>query len=131
MTLQGPRIAPGAIPIILYNNSRRNVGGERCHVPNNENSPTHTEALSALRKYVRPIGRIWRTKVHQLLKLSDVEQRVCLKRAKIYSLIEAGDFPAPVKLSSRRSVWLADDIAAWVERKAEASRKMNGGRDDR
>lgn len=66
----------------------------------------------------------------QLLKLNDVEERVCLKRAKIYALIEMGDFPPPVKVSPGRSVWLADDIVAWIHRKAEQSRKAVGGNDD-
>lgn len=65
----------------------------------------------------------------QLLKLNEVEERVCLKRAKIYALIDAGDFPSPVKLTPGRSVWLAADIEAWVHRKAEASRKALGGGD--
>lgn len=66
----------------------------------------------------------------QLLKLNDVEERVCLKRAKIYALIEMGDFPPPVKVSPGRSAWLADDIVAWIHRKAEESRKVLGGDDD-
>ncbi len=64
-------------------------------------------------------------KVSQLLKLKDVEERVLLKRAKIYALVAAGDFPAPVKLTPGRSAWLAEDIDTWVQRKAEQSRKVS------
>lgn len=66
----------------------------------------------------------------QLLKLNDVEERVCLKRAKIYALIEEGDFPPPIKLSPGRSVWLADDIEGWINLRALESRKPVGGNDD-
>lgn len=69
--------------------------------------------------------------VSQLLKLNDVEERVCLKRAKIYALIECGDFPSPIKLSPGRSVWLADDIDGWINQRALESRKSVGGDDDR
>lgn len=128
--LDGQRIAPSAIPTISYNTSLKPTHEVRRFVRGHEESG-QTETLSASPKYARPNGRTWRTDVSQLLKLNDVEERVCLKRAKIYSLIETGDFPAPVKLTPGRSVWLAEDIAAWVHRKAEESRKTAGGSDDR
>lgn len=67
------------------------------------------------------------------LKLNEVEERVCLKRSAIYSMIQAGDFPAPIKLMPGRSAWLVDDVDAWVKSRIEASRKpsTNGGADVR
>lgn len=129
--LDAPRIAPDAIPIISIkdDNKGHDVDGEFIGLATDDDSCLQTEMLSDLHKYVRPDGRTWRTDVSQLLKLNDVEERVCLKRAKIYALIETGDFPPPVKLTPGRSVWLADEITAWVQRKAEASRKTAGGSD--
>lgn len=126
------RIAPSAIPIISLkdDNEGDDVESELIGLAADDGSCLQTETLSDLHKYVRPDGRTWRTDVSQLLKLHDVEERVCLKRAKIYALIETGDFPPPVKLTPGRSVWLADEVTAWVQRKAEASRKTAGGGDD-
>lgn len=95
-----------------------------------EKEHRQTETLSISPKYLRPDGPAWRDQVSQLLKLNDVEERVCLKRAKIYALIEEGDFPPPIKLSPGRSVWLADDIEGWINLRALESRKPVGGNDD-
>jgi len=127
------RIALSAIPIISLKDTTRDFDFEFDFLAPaiDDESYGQTETLSASPKYARPHGRAWRSNLSQLLKLNEVEDRIRLKRAKIYELIEAGDFPAPIKLSPGRSAWLADDVAAWVHRKAEESRKMAGGSDER
>lgn len=51
---------------------------------------------------------------HQLLRLPEVEALVGLKKSKIYSLIQDGDFPLPVKLGARAVRWKANDIQSWI-----------------
>jgi predicted DNA-binding transcriptional regulator AlpA len=41
-------------------------------------------------------------------------------RAQLWKLVQAGEFPAPIKISQQRSAWIAAEIDAWLEtRKAE------------
>jgi len=52
----------------------------------------------------------------KLLRLSAVLERVGYRRSRLYSLIQAGLFPAPRKLpGGRAAAWLESDIDAWVE----------------
>ena len=57
----------------------------------------------------------------QLLKLTQVEQRVGLKHSAIYRLMRAGRFPEPLKISSRCVRWRSDEIDAWVDALPRAS----------
>ena len=49
-----------------------------------------------------------------LLRLSEVQLLVGLKKTAIYSRLEAGLFPAPIKLSDRCVRWRAEAIEEWV-----------------
>ena len=49
-----------------------------------------------------------------LLRLSEVQILVSLKKTAIYSRIKAGVFPEPIKLSQRCSRWRAEDIERWL-----------------
>lgn len=49
----------------------------------------------------------------RFLRLPEVKDRVGLSRSQIYRLIQAGGFPAPLKLSPQVSVWPDKDIAEW------------------
>lgn len=51
------------------------------------------------------------------LRMPDVEKRVGLKRSAIYLMISRGEFPAPVKLSARVSVWPESEIQEWITKK--------------
>ena len=56
----------------------------------------------------------------RLLRAADVMDRVGLGRTKLYALIAAGAFPAPVKIG-RGSRWRSDEIAAWIEAQSKAA----------
>jgi prophage regulatory protein len=56
-----------------------------------------------------------------LLRIKDVEQRIGLRRSKIYGLIRDGDFPPPLKLGRRTSAWVASEIDSWVRRQVDAN----------
>ncbi len=44
-----------------------------------------------------------------------VQEIIPYSRSTIYSLIAAGDFPAPVKLGPRASAWVKSEVEAWAE----------------
>ncbi len=58
-----------------------------------------------------------------LLRLPGVIARVGLRRTAIYAAIQAGTFPAPIKLGARCVAWPSDQIENWIrERIADAAR---------
>ena len=57
----------------------------------------------------------------ELLRLSEVERIVGLRRTAIYRMIGAGQFPRPIKLQNGRSRWARRHIQAWVEAQIAAS----------
>ena len=51
--------------------------------------------------------------MERLLPIRDVEQLTGFKKSSVYSFIEAGDFPKPIKIGrSRRGPW--GDISDWI-----------------
>jgi prophage regulatory protein len=59
----------------------------------------------------------------RFLRLPDVQRAVPLSRSRIYELIAANRFPAPVKLSDRASAWNSDEVEAWLDARVAASRE--------
>jgi len=51
----------------------------------------------------------------RLLRLSEVEQIVKLKKPTIYRLAREGKFPKPLKIGDRASRWSYNDIQKWIE----------------
>jgi prophage regulatory protein len=51
----------------------------------------------------------------RLLRIGQVEDKVGLKRSPIYAEIKKGEFPPPIKIGSRSSAWVEDEIDAWIE----------------
>lgn len=50
----------------------------------------------------------------RLLRLSDVETTVGLRKSKLYSLLKEGQFPQPIQLSKRSVRWRSSDIQNWI-----------------
>ncbi len=50
-----------------------------------------------------------------LLPISVVEELIGLRKSAIYRRVACGDFPEPMRLSSKCSRWRAGDVAAWLE----------------
>lgn len=48
------------------------------------------------------------------LRLSDVTRRVGLSKSYIYAAIQAGKFPAPVKIGGKASRWRESAIVQWM-----------------
>ena len=49
-----------------------------------------------------------------LLRLSEVQILVSLKKTAIYSHVKAGVFPEPINLGERCVRWRAEDIERWL-----------------
>lgn len=49
-----------------------------------------------------------------ILKLPDVMKKTGLSKAGLYALIQKGKFPRPVKLGTRASGWIDDEIDDWI-----------------
>jgi prophage regulatory protein len=58
----------------------------------------------------------------RFMRLPEVLALCGKSRSSIYAAIKKGEFPAPVKLSTRSSAWIRSEIAAWAELRVKASR---------
>lgn len=53
----------------------------------------------------------------RFMRLPEVRQMVGMSRSQIYRMIQTGEFPKPVKLGARMSVWPDEVIAKWLSEK--------------
>lgn len=51
----------------------------------------------------------------KIVRRHEVEELVGLRRSALYAMIARGEFPKPVKLSSRAVGWRLSDIWSWIE----------------
>ena len=52
----------------------------------------------------------------RLLRLEAVEDRIGLKKSKIYMMVSAGEFPRPVKLGNGHiNGWPENEVTAWIK----------------
>lgn len=49
-----------------------------------------------------------------LLRLSEVIARTGIRRSALYRMVQAGTFPAPVKLGDRVSAWPEHEVCEWI-----------------
>lgn len=56
-----------------------------------------------------------------LLRRPQVESMTGLKRSSIYALMKCGQFPYPVKLSTRAVAWPSSVIQKWILERTNAS----------
>ena len=62
------------------------------------------------------------TTPNTLIKLPTVKQRTTLSTSEIYRRIEAGTFPAQVRLGAKAVAWLEHEIDTWISETVEQSR---------
>lgn len=62
-----------------------------------------------------------------LLRLPQVERKTGFKKSKIYQMLAASEFPAPVRLGSRCVAWRSDEVDQWIN---ELSRSARWGGED-
>ncbi|MGR3808597.1 transcriptional regulator, AlpA family [Pasteurella testudinis DSM 23072] len=58
----------------------------------------------------------------RILRLKEVMQKVGLRHSAIYSKINKGEFPPPIKLGARASGWRESVLDAWVAEREAISR---------
>lgn len=58
----------------------------------------------------------------RFIKLPEVLALCGRSKSSIYGAIKKGEFPAPVKLSSRSVGWIHSEIALWAAERVKASR---------
>ena len=56
----------------------------------------------------------------KILRLDDVKSKTGLGRTTIYDQVRAGDFPRPIKISSRAIGWIDEEIEGWVQDRVSA-----------
>lgn len=56
----------------------------------------------------------------RLIKISEVMNMCGLSRSGLYTLIQQGAFPRPVKLSVRSSAWVKSEVQEWMEARMRA-----------
>jgi prophage regulatory protein len=57
----------------------------------------------------------------RFLTATAVAEMTSLSRATIDRKVAAGDFPRPIKISSRRKAWPESVISAWMAEKQESA----------
>jgi len=57
-----------------------------------------------------------------ILRLPEVSQATGLSRSTIYRLVQAGNFPPPLKLTTRTIGWYSTDIDTWIAARAATSK---------
>jgi prophage regulatory protein len=61
----------------------------------------------------------------RVLRCKDVQLKIGLCRAQIYSLVSEGLFPKPISLGKRASGWLEHEIDDWLDERIAVSRLGN------
>jgi prophage regulatory protein len=49
-----------------------------------------------------------------LLKARTVQAQTGLSRSKLYAMVKAGKFPAPIRLSARCVRWTSESVRGWI-----------------
>ena len=62
--------------------------------------------------------------MYRILRLPEVRHSTGLSRSTIYLRIAEGRFPKPVSLGGRAVGWLEAEVQEWLERRIEASRRV-------
>ena len=63
-----------------------------------------------------------------LLRIPEVIQRTGLSRSTIYRMVDRGEFPRPVPLTSRTVAWSSSEIDRWIQERLAGPRA--GGNDE-
>lgn len=53
----------------------------------------------------------------RFIRMSELKDKVALSRSQIYRLIQQGEFPEPIKLGKKISVWTDSEVEEWMSSK--------------
>jgi prophage regulatory protein len=48
--------------------------------------------------------------------MTELKDKVALSRSQIYKLIQQGEFPEPIKLGKKISVWTDSEVEEWMSK---------------
>jgi prophage regulatory protein len=54
---------------------------------------------------------------NRFIRMPDLRQKVGLSKSQIYKLIQQEEFPEPVKLGRKVSVWVDSEVEEWMSSK--------------
>jgi prophage regulatory protein len=60
----------------------------------------------------------------RLIRLPETQRITGLGRSQIYLLAARGEFPRPLKISTRCSAWVESDVRRWIATRIAAARKV-------
>jgi prophage regulatory protein len=60
-----------------------------------------------------------------LLRMSALTKKLGISRSSVYRLIDAGDFPQPVRLTPTTIAWRLTDVEKWVEERPATKEVTN------
>jgi prophage regulatory protein len=63
----------------------------------------------------------------QFYRLPQLKARLSVSGSSIWSWVQKGTFPKPIKLSERCTAWDAASVERWATERIAASRKTDGG----
>lgn len=58
----------------------------------------------------------------RFIRLAEVIHRTNIPKSTLYSMIAAGKFPAPIRLTERRVGWIEHEVTDWQKRQIAAAR---------
>jgi prophage regulatory protein len=53
----------------------------------------------------------------RFIRMTELKEKVALSRSQIYKLIQQGEFPEPIKLGKKISVWTDHEVEEWMSSK--------------
>jgi prophage regulatory protein len=65
-------------------------------------------------------------KLEELADLKRVCQMTACSRTRVYGMMKAGTFPAPLRLGGR-SLWVVSEVQAWIRRTIEQCPRVGNG----
>ena len=63
----------------------------------------------------------------KLIRLPEVLRRTGFGRSHIYNLINRGEFPKQIQISSGAVAWLESEFETWMDKKIQESRNNSPG----
>ena len=61
------------------------------------------------------------------MRLPEVIKLTGFRRSQIYRLVNIGEFPKQVKISSKSVAWLESELEEWMDKKIQESRNNTPG----
>ena len=52
----------------------------------------------------------------RFIRMTELKDKVALSRSQIYKLIQQGEFPEPIKLGKKISVWTDSEVEEWMSK---------------